>query len=152
MADAASSLGRAIHLRRVALGMKRRELAIAAGLSYPYVSEIENGRKEPSPKALRQLAEALDLAPSELVAVTDRSGGEAADDLLLEMARPSRTPSTFLSTVVRPEPSAVPPDDDLTVLVRSIVRDELARWRQHELPRLVRAALRSELGSGSDRS
>ena len=36
-------LGKAIELRRIELGLKRRELAERARLSYPYISEIENG-------------------------------------------------------------------------------------------------------------
>ena len=44
----AQNLGRAIRVRRETLDLKRRDLALRAGLSYPYVSEIENGNKEPS--------------------------------------------------------------------------------------------------------
>lgn len=66
-ADDAVRLGRAVQLRRVELGIKRPELARRSGLSYPYVSEIENGLKSPSAKALRQLAEALDLTPAALL-------------------------------------------------------------------------------------
>src|SRR5438093_1591631 len=51
--SSADRLGRAIHLRRVELNLKRPELARRAELSYPYVSEIENGMKTPSTKALR---------------------------------------------------------------------------------------------------
>src|SRR5436853_2841842 len=79
----AENLGRAIQLRRVKLGLKRRELADNAGLSYPYVSEIENGQKEPSPKALRQLAEALKMALPELVSLTDRVGAPSESPSLL---------------------------------------------------------------------
>ena len=46
--------------------MERRELAVRAGISYPYLSEIENGQKEPSYEPLKNLAHALGLAPGEL--------------------------------------------------------------------------------------
>jgi transcriptional regulator with XRE-family HTH domain len=53
--------------------MKRRELAERAELSYPYVSEIEKGTKEPSAKSLRQLAEALGFASTaDLLAWTEQ--------------------------------------------------------------------------------
>ncbi len=35
-------------MRRTEMGMKRTKLAERAALSYPYLSEIENGRKQPS--------------------------------------------------------------------------------------------------------
>jgi transcriptional regulator with XRE-family HTH domain len=38
-------LGRAITAARSELGMKRSELATRAGVSYPYLSELENGTK-----------------------------------------------------------------------------------------------------------
>ncbi len=62
-------LGRAVELRRTELGLKRRELAERARLSYPYISEIENGVKEPSAKALRQIAEALEMSFVDLAAL-----------------------------------------------------------------------------------
>jgi transcriptional regulator with XRE-family HTH domain len=54
------------------LGLKRPELAKRARLSYPYTSEIENGTKRPSTKALAQLAEALELTSAELMARAER--------------------------------------------------------------------------------
>jgi transcriptional regulator with XRE-family HTH domain len=67
----ATSLGTAIKLRRTELGLSRRELAERAGLSYPYVAELENGAKQGSPKALEAIARALELRPSELLAWSD---------------------------------------------------------------------------------
>ena|SRR5436190_19378006 len=61
------ALGRAIRAIRAELGMDRRELAELSGVSYPYLSEIENGKKRPSSRALVALAEALGMAPSELL-------------------------------------------------------------------------------------
>ena len=57
----AESLGRAIRERRGELGLSRPELARRAGLSYPYVAELETGRKQGSPSTLHALASALDL-------------------------------------------------------------------------------------------
>ena len=61
------SLGRAIKVLRTSRGLERRQLAEQTGLSYPYLSEIENGKKQPSSKVLLQLAEALEVRPHELL-------------------------------------------------------------------------------------
>lgn len=69
--DAPKNLGTVIKLRRTELGLSRRELAERAGLSYPYVAELENGAKQGSPKAIEAIARALELRPSELLAWSD---------------------------------------------------------------------------------
>src|SRR6478752_2356810 len=46
---------------RQRLGMSRRDLAEASGLSYPYISQIETGYRMPSSPAMRSLADALGL-------------------------------------------------------------------------------------------
>jgi transcriptional regulator with XRE-family HTH domain len=161
----AEALGRALHLRRVELGLKRRDLAVRAELSYPYVSELENGQKEPSAKALRQLAEALELTPADLAALADRLGDESdrSSSLLVDdQERPARAPSPAVRAVAQPQErvdaywltSAVPtpsagvasgqtPDGVLERWIREVVTDtvrsELVRWATRELPTLVRA-------------
>lgn len=61
-----AALGRTIKVIRTDLGIKRRELAERARISYSYLTEIENGNKPPSPTVLAPLAEALGLRMSEL--------------------------------------------------------------------------------------
>ena len=63
-----AALGKAIRLQRVQRDVSRGELADEAGLSYTYVSEIENGTKQASAKALHRVAEALGLEAHELMA------------------------------------------------------------------------------------
>src|SRR3954452_21974855 len=63
----AHGLGKAVSIRRIELGLSRQQLAERSGLSYPYVSEIENAVKGPSQKALVALARGLDVATHELV-------------------------------------------------------------------------------------
>jgi transcriptional regulator with XRE-family HTH domain len=63
--------------------VSRGELAEEAGLSYTYVSEIENGTKQASSKALHRVAEALGLEAHELMASaatweSDRPPADAA--------------------------------------------------------------------------
>ena len=52
-------LGRAIACIRLEQGMKRKQLAVAAGISYPFLAEIENGKKWPSFATLDALTESL---------------------------------------------------------------------------------------------
>jgi transcriptional regulator with XRE-family HTH domain len=66
-----TGVGTVIKLRRTELGLSRRELAERAGLSYPYVAELENGAKQGSPRALEAIATALELRPAELLAWSD---------------------------------------------------------------------------------
>jgi transcriptional regulator with XRE-family HTH domain len=51
---------------RERLGMSRRDLAEATGLSYPYISQIETGYRMPSSPAMRSLAKALGLPTDSL--------------------------------------------------------------------------------------
>lgn len=48
-------------------GMSARELADAAGISQPYVSEIESGKKDGSVAAMKKIAEALRVDLDDLV-------------------------------------------------------------------------------------
>jgi transcriptional regulator with XRE-family HTH domain len=61
------ALGRAIQVHRARHGLDRKELARRAEVSYPYLSEIENGKKRPSSSAVLAIAEALGLRASELL-------------------------------------------------------------------------------------
>src|SRR3954468_21308524 len=92
-----SGLGRAIAVRRAELGLKRKDLAARSSLSYPYVSELENGTKEPSAPALRQLAEALELSATQLLERSERFDF-ALDD-----------PATGRTTVAEVKSSERPP-------------------------------------------
>ena len=65
--DFYESLGRAIKVTRTEQGIERKELARLSGLSYPYLSEIEKGKKRASTGALLPIARALGLRQSELL-------------------------------------------------------------------------------------
>jgi transcriptional regulator with XRE-family HTH domain len=56
-------------LRRVRLGQDRtlRDVAEAARVSVPYLSEVERGRKEPSSELLAAICAALDLELTDLL-------------------------------------------------------------------------------------
>jgi len=72
-----AALGRAIVQRREELGLSRKEVAAGSGLSYPYLSELENGTKQGSPSALTAVAKALGLAHHELLARAEAGGPPA---------------------------------------------------------------------------
>jgi len=62
----AAAIGRAIQVVRTDRGLSRKEFAARTGLSYSFLSEIENGVKQPSSRAYAVIAEALDVAPGAL--------------------------------------------------------------------------------------
>lgn len=60
-------LALAIVVTRTEAGMSRADLAKAADVSYPYISEIEVGTKTPSVAVLCEIAIALDIPLSSLI-------------------------------------------------------------------------------------
>src|SRR5712691_2396236 len=66
------ALGQAIKIARTEQGIERKELARLSGLSYPYLSEIEKGKKRASTEALLPIARALGLRQSELLERAER--------------------------------------------------------------------------------
>lgn len=77
----AEEFGRMLRARREELGLSRRDVVEASGLSYPYVSQLETGYRLPAHKALAALAEALELSPSELSAAIPYEQALASSDL-----------------------------------------------------------------------
>jgi len=64
---AGSSLGERIRYHRRRLCLRQAELARKAGINQGFLSEIERGRRKPSPSTLNALAAALGLPPAVLV-------------------------------------------------------------------------------------
>lgn len=92
-ADFAAALGRAIKVFRTGLGMSRRDLAGAADLSYSYVTEIENGKKQASAGAQKAIAAALGLSVSELLAAGEAWVGQLGAEA--DLAETDAEPDTF---------------------------------------------------------
>jgi transcriptional regulator with XRE-family HTH domain len=105
-------LGRAIKVHRALLGMERKDLAEAAGLSYPYLAEIENGKKRPSSKVLRSMAEALGLRPSQLLETAEGLETETSSSLGQQLTAPGYPAETMSASSPGstgwPAPSEVP--------------------------------------------
>lgn len=166
--DDAVLLGRAIAAARAELGMKRRQLADAANVSYPYLSELENGTKQGSTQKIAHIAEALGmthsqlLARAELLAGTEPGAAPAAPvppawsaAALESSGRPDRAAYVTASApsydqrTMRPlsRPSASS-EDLLVERVTGIVRAEIEHWLDTELEPLVRDQVRVTLRRG----
>lgn len=63
---------------RIERGLSQRGLARAAGLSGPFVSQIETGRRNPGPAAARKICEALGARFDDLFYICKRGGGDGA--------------------------------------------------------------------------
>ena len=94
-------LGRFLEHRRHELGLSRRELADRSGLSYPYISQLETGDREPALKAMRALAPVLDVRPEELAALVAggdwaTTGGSTYESApVMSLSRPSSDGATY---------------------------------------------------------
>jgi transcriptional regulator with XRE-family HTH domain len=64
--------GELLRRSRERLGMSRRDLVEATGLSYPYISQLETGYRQPSPAAIQKLADALQLSLDDLFSAMAR--------------------------------------------------------------------------------
>jgi transcriptional regulator with XRE-family HTH domain len=75
------NIGKAIKLLRQTHNLNQKDLAISAGLSKPYISEIENGRAIPSLGTLSKIGIALDVKPSEIMLLSEwYSDGQIVDE------------------------------------------------------------------------
>lgn len=65
-------LGPRIRERRLELGLSLREFARRVGVSPPFVTDLEAGRRNPSAEILSRIASALDLPTAELESLDNR--------------------------------------------------------------------------------
>ena len=63
---AVGSVGEYLHEQRVAAQMSLRQLSEQAGVSNPYLSQIERGLRKPSAEVLQQLAKALRISAEQV--------------------------------------------------------------------------------------
>ena len=142
---AAEYFGRALASARSERGLKRMQLKDRSGLSYPYISEIENGGKYPSQRAIESLADALDMTPSELLARAeqielDDAGGRD------ESVRAATNPDTSPQKPWLSSSNAMRRDDDalvgrLTDQVMRAIERPLRDWLAREIQMTVREEL-----------
>src|SRR3954467_5615908 len=91
VSTAAQDIGSFIRSQREAAQVSVRQLAQRAGVSNPYLSQIERGLRKPSAEILQQIAHGLSISAEQLYA---RAG-------LLE----SRTPPSDVTAAILADPS-----------------------------------------------
>lgn len=130
--NAVETLGEYLREQRVTAQLSLRQLAEQAGVSNPYLSQIERGLRRPSAEVLQQLAKALRISAEqlyvhagilnpdevearsvELAILADPGLTERQKQSLLDVYSSFRAANTHLETtdVVRPEspgPEAIP--------------------------------------------
>lgn len=76
--DRYAELARLLRDRRRQLGLTRRELIEATGLSYPYVAQLEGGYRAPSLATAGKLAEALGLTADRIAEAAGAAEGSGS--------------------------------------------------------------------------
>lgn len=87
-------MGRKIAARRDELGMTRKQLAEATGLSYPYIAQIETGYRMPSTRHQVPLTRVLGMSLDELF------GDEETPERSAPRAAPIRRHKTTIEDAV----------------------------------------------------
>ena len=62
-----SAFGKSLKSRRLSANLSQEQLGLKSGLSRPYISELEMGKKDPSLFTIFKLANALELKSSVLI-------------------------------------------------------------------------------------
>jgi transcriptional regulator with XRE-family HTH domain len=80
MSGIAKRFGQVIRRERELKGLSQEKLAGLAGLDRSYMHRLESGRSSPTLDTLESLARALQVLPSELIARTDDSEEDDAEE------------------------------------------------------------------------
>ncbi|MBN7437422.1 helix-turn-helix transcriptional regulator [Mycobacteroides abscessus subsp. abscessus] len=86
VSNAASDIGGFIRTQREAAQVSVRQLAEKAGVSNPYLSQIERGLRRPSAEVLNQIAKALRVSAEVLyvrAGILDRSDASPVRDAII---------------------------------------------------------------------
>jgi transcriptional regulator with XRE-family HTH domain len=87
MADIKEVLARNIKAARERLGYSQARLADLAGVSVPFIGEIEIGRKSPSLENVGNIAEALDMEVFQLFLEEEQKAVISKQTLLTELKK-----------------------------------------------------------------
>lgn len=74
-------VGNKIKERRKEKGISQGQLADMAGVSLPYISDIENGKKNISISILMSIAEVLEVTPNYLLGVSPTGSATLFDEI-----------------------------------------------------------------------
>jgi transcriptional regulator with XRE-family HTH domain len=75
-----TALGLAVKARREELGLTQEQVYLRTDIQQRYLSNVENGKRNPSYASLRRLAAGLDLSASELIARAEQLESNSAAD------------------------------------------------------------------------
>jgi transcriptional regulator with XRE-family HTH domain len=70
------ALGQAVKARREELGLTQEQVYLRTEIQQRYLSNVENGKRNPSYASLRRLAGGLGLSASELIARAEQIEGD----------------------------------------------------------------------------
>ena len=111
--DVGMRLGRAIRARRRQLEMTLVEVAASAGLSHPFLSQLERGLARPSMRSLTAIAATLGTTAQALMADSELSVAPDADPVSVvrraaDDFTPVDTPGGYVRPLVRGERAMLP--------------------------------------------
>jgi transcriptional regulator with XRE-family HTH domain len=86
-----SAIGRQLRARRTAAGRTVASVAADAGLSVPYIANLENGRGNPTTAALTRLAEALGMRLTVTLVPGQDTPQDGAPEIPASLVRLGRT-------------------------------------------------------------
>ncbi len=78
LSESSSSLGEMIRRQRELAALPMRQLAAMAGISNPYLSQIERGLRAPSDQVLNSIADSLQLSADSLRPPSPKTDRESA--------------------------------------------------------------------------
>jgi transcriptional regulator with XRE-family HTH domain len=91
-----SAIGRQLRARRTAAGRTVASVAADAGLSVPYIANLENGRGNPTITALTRLAEALDMKLDITLAPGEPGEGKPGGNRQARASAPPEVPASLV--------------------------------------------------------
>ncbi|HVM26287.1 MAG TPA: helix-turn-helix transcriptional regulator [Mycobacteriales bacterium] len=115
-------LGDYIRAQRASSDISLRQLSKLAGVSNPYLSQIERGLRKPSAEILQQIAKGLRISAEALYVqagfLEQRASGAVVDAIMADEALNERQKSVLLEIYASfRKPDAAPEADDLVVSV-----------------------------------
>jgi len=120
--DVGLRLGSAIRARRHQLGMTLVEVAARAGLSHPFLSQLERGLARPSMRSLTEIASTLGTTAQALMAASELPAIQAA----VPADEPAAVPAGEPVSIVRRATDEIALVDSPGGSVRPLVRGERA--------------------------
>ncbi|WP_067700774.1 helix-turn-helix domain-containing protein [Nocardia jejuensis] len=150
VANAAHDIGGFIRAQREAAQVSLRQLAILAGVSNPYLSQIERGLRNPSAEVLAQIAKGLRVSSEVLYMragyLEQRPHGPVRDALLADDGLTERQKQVLLdiyesfrreNTANEEQGDATDPMGGVPGGTRSVSIDETAPARDNEVPQRI---------------